>query len=140
MIDGTDSSRHNTLTPKTSLEEPRAEPHKYKSTLNSLRRDADYVGWLVLLQSLHENEKSYEALSHWYKRSRLPPPSDGRAEEKRISQERTPPPNGPSRLVPAIQPTPRFWDTIPPDVVRPLASTTLGDILVLAHRLGMVSH
>lgn len=31
----------------------------------------------------------------------------------------------------------RSWDLIPPDVVRPLASTTLGDIVILAQRLGM---
>ena len=29
------------------------------------------------------------------------------------------------------------WDLMPPDIVRPLASTTLGTLIVMAHRMGM---
>ena len=32
----------------------------------------------------------------------------------------------------------RSWDLMPPDVVRPLASTTLGSIIIMAHRMGMI--
>ena len=32
----------------------------------------------------------------------------------------------------------RSWDLMPPDIVRPLASTTLGTIIVMAHRMGMI--
>ena len=31
----------------------------------------------------------------------------------------------------------RSWDLMPPDVVRPLASTTLGTLVAIAHRIGM---
>jgi hypothetical protein len=32
----------------------------------------------------------------------------------------------------------RSWDFMPPDIVRPVASTTLGCLITMAHRMGMV--
>jgi hypothetical protein len=37
-----------------------------------------------------------------------------------------------------IKPKTRSWDLMPPDVVRPMASTTLGTLITIAHRMGMV--
>jgi hypothetical protein len=31
----------------------------------------------------------------------------------------------------------RSWDFMPPDIVRPVASTTIGCLIAMAHRLGM---
>ena len=42
-----------------------------------------------------------------------------------------------SSIVFAISKT-RSWDLMPPDVVRPLASTSLGTLISIAHRMGMV--
>ncbi|KAL3422755.1 modin [Phlyctema vagabunda] len=38
---------------------------------------------------------------------------------------------------PAVMFQRRSWDFMPPDVIRPFASATLGDMLVIVHRLGM---
>ncbi|KAF1938264.1 hypothetical protein EJ02DRAFT_514653 [Clathrospora elynae] len=37
-----------------------------------------------------------------------------------------------------IKPKTRSWDLMPPDVVRPMASTNLGTLITIAHRMGMV--
>lgn len=41
-------------------------------------------------------------------------------------------------LSPALDPREWSWDFMPPEVVRPLATTTVGTLAVLAHRMGMV--
>ena len=38
---------------------------------------------------------------------------------------------------PAITFRERSWDFMPPDIIRPFATSTVGDIIALAHRLGM---
>lgn len=43
----------------------------------------------------------------------------------------------PERRLPAVKFRERSWDFHPPDVVRPLAKTTLSDIAVIARRMGM---
>ena len=40
--------------------------------------------------------------------------------------------------IPAIRFRERSWDFMPPEIVRPFASTTLGNIIAIAHRLGMI--
>lgn len=40
--------------------------------------------------------------------------------------------------LPAVQLIRKSWDFMPPDVVRPMASTTVSDIAIMARRLGMV--
>ena len=32
----------------------------------------------------------------------------------------------------------RSWDFMPPDIVRPVSSTTVGDLITMAYRLGMI--
>ncbi|KAH8820345.1 hypothetical protein F5884DRAFT_849607 [Xylogone sp. PMI_703] len=41
-------------------------------------------------------------------------------------------------MIPTIQFVKKSWDFMPPDVVRPLASSTVGDVAIMARRLGMV--
>jgi hypothetical protein len=41
-------------------------------------------------------------------------------------------------MVPLVQFLEKSWDFIPPDIVRPLASSTVSDIAIMARRLGMV--
>ena len=41
-------------------------------------------------------------------------------------------------LIPDLKLQRRSWDFVPPDVVRPLASVTIGDLAVMARRLGMI--
>lgn len=40
--------------------------------------------------------------------------------------------------VPSVQFINRSWDFMPPDVVRPMASSTISDVAIMARRLGMV--
>ncbi|KAF8854108.1 hypothetical protein BDZ45DRAFT_747872 [Acephala macrosclerotiorum] len=73
--------------------------------------------WVPLLHWIHE--KSGESLT---------------SAEKFRDPEGTPPPK---RRLPAIIFRERSWDFQLPDVVRPLAKTTLSDIAVIARRMGM---
>ena len=41
-------------------------------------------------------------------------------------------------MIPSIQIIHKSWDFMPPDVVRPMASSTVSDIAIMARRLGMV--
>lgn len=41
-------------------------------------------------------------------------------------------------LIPDLKLQQRSWDFVPPEVVRPLASVTIGDLAILARRLGMI--
>lgn len=41
-------------------------------------------------------------------------------------------------MIPTVQFVQKSWDFMPPDIVRPLASSTVGDAAIMARRLGMV--
>lgn len=77
------------------------------------------VGWLGLMSSLQDLEHNYKSYSTGEILGR---PS--------VS-------SGLRRSHPVFIPQMQSWDLMPPDVVKPLATTTLGDILVIAHRLGL---
>ncbi|KAF9696366.1 hypothetical protein EKO04_005639 [Ascochyta lentis] len=79
----------------------------------------DQVGWISLLKQLeHLQRATWEEL---------------KALDARKSFER------PTTLIlsPAMVLREWSWDFMPPEVVRPLATTTVGTLVVLAHRLGM---
>ena len=77
----------------------------------------DQVGWLALLDQLHLLENEYGT-------QRIDPDS---AIDQPVQQM--------SRA--AITLRERSWDFMPPDIIRPVATSTVGDIIALAHRLGM---
>ena len=77
----------------------------------------DQVGWLALLDQLHVSQKVYGA-------ERNTPDSTIVSPVQQMS-------------CPAITLRERSWDFIPPDIIRPVATSTVGDIIALAHRLGM---
>lgn len=47
-------------------------------------------------------------------------------------------PGGTRVSLPTVQFIRKSWDFMPPDIVRPMASTTVSDIAIMARRLGMV--
>ena len=77
----------------------------------------DQVGWLALLDQLHLFQENY-------RRKGITPNIiiDNPMLEMNC---------------PAITLRERSWDLIPPDIIRPVATSTVGDIIALAHRLGM---
>ncbi|KAK4232755.1 hypothetical protein C8A03DRAFT_20016 [Achaetomium macrosporum] len=68
----------------------------------------ELVCWIPFLESVHEHHENLQ---------KCPPPFDS---------------------VPMLFERRRSWDFMPPDVIRPYASTTLSDIAILARRMGMV--
>ena len=87
----------------------------------------DCVRWLMLLRRLHDFQRSYSLfLSKTYR----PTPN--------YSEPKPYPPSW-RGLVTYVEITvrTRSWDFMPPDIVRPFASSTVGDIISIAHRLGM---
>ena len=82
--------------------------------MTSLNSDegGDQVGWLKLLDRLHVHHR-------WHN-----PDSGIDSPMERITW-------------PAITFRERSWDFMPPDIIRPFATSTVGDIIALAHRLGM---
>ncbi|KUJ22651.1 uncharacterized protein LY89DRAFT_306881 [Mollisia scopiformis] len=95
-----------------------ATPKKPRST-NKRKKiyRGEMASWVPLLNPIHQ--KSGESLT---------------PEEKFRDPSGFPPSN---RRLPAIIFRERSWDFQPPDVVRPLAKTTLSDIAVIARRMGM---
>ncbi|KAI9710338.1 MAG: hypothetical protein M1820_002833 [Bogoriella megaspora] len=84
--------------------------------------DSDIVGWIVLLESLqtlqwHANMSTTSGLISWV------------AEIEDIA--------APQRSMPAVVFRERSWDLMPPELTRPLAASTVGDLIVMAHRLGL---
>ena len=82
------------------------------------------AGWLSLLSRLQTLEQGY----HTMRDQSVSLVTSPRTPHGTVSMK---------RLHPVFQPLPISWDLMPPDVVRPLATTTLGDIIIIAHRLGM---
>ena len=75
----------------------------------------DQVGWLALLDQLHVLQNSYD-----------PEEISGVIDCEKGGI-----------YCPAITVCERSWDFMPPDIIRPVATSTVGDIIALAHRLGM---
>ncbi|CZR51057.1 uncharacterized protein PAC_00932 [Phialocephala subalpina] len=94
-----------------------AKKNKKKTKKQSGTYRGEMACWIPLLHWIHE--KSGGSLT---------------PEEKFRDPEGTPPPK---RRLPALIFRERSWDFQPPDVVRPLAKTTLSDIAVIARRMGM---
>lgn len=85
------------------------------------------VSWTAFIRLARMCEQSTDNALFW-------PPRSGFSEHSQAHGQ-----DGfqPVRSVTGIYLRKRTWDFMPPDVVRPLASITLGDIVVLAQRLGM---
>lgn len=87
------------------------------------RHSDELVSWLPLLHWLHEATRaSFESVD-------IPNPS--------LPGERTPTSLLTWRRYPALVMQERSWDFQPPDVIRPLAKTTVSAIAILARRMGM---
>jgi hypothetical protein len=85
----------------------------------SEENNTDQVGWISLLKQLeHLQQATWEELSSVDTRKSLETPSA-------------------MILSPAMVLREWSWDFMPPEVVRPLATTTVGTLVVLAHRMGM---
>ena len=97
---------------------------------SSSDRHGDLVSWLMLLHRLHVLQDSQSS-------------SFGDAFARGSPQEKYPnlrSPGNPRQEIKsyaAITVRTRSWDFMPPDIVRPFASSTVGDIVAIAHRLGM---
>ena len=116
LVNGTDYVPQATLTIITGDAESRRKT--YVESVNDWHYGSgDRVGWLILLDHLHLLQKDYVY------RGLLLNPVFGRPMWQ--------------MSWPAITLRERSWDFIPPDILRPVATSTVGDIIVLAHRLGM---
>ena len=82
----------------------------------------DLVGWLSLLNILHVLQQSF------FTETTYGPPLRNQLLTRAIVGSMT---------CPAISFRTRSWDFMPPDIVRPFATCNVGDIIALAHRLGM---
>ena len=87
---------------------------------------ADLVSWLVLLYHLHllQQAQTFPIDRYLNQRKGL---SVGPFHSLIFCEE--------SHVAVTIRE--RSWDFMPPEIVRPFASSTIGDIVVIAHRLGM---
>jgi hypothetical protein len=94
-----------------------SEKKASKSKKQNMTYRGEQASWVPFLHWVHQ--KSGESLN---------------SEEKFRDPEGLPPAQ---RRLPAVIFRQRSWDFHPPDVVRPLAKTTLSDIAVIARRMGM---
>lgn len=84
------------------------------------KENTDLVGWISLLKQIELLQQSV-----W-------------EEMRAIDYEKLAVTPNDLVLSPALEPREWSWDFMPPEVVRPLATTTVGTLVVLAHRMGMV--
>ena len=84
---------------------------------------SDLAGWLSLLHILHISQQHFFVLTTY-------------GNPQLIKQDLTSPVAG-NMACPGITFRTRSWDFMPPDIVRPFATSNVGDIIALAHRLGM---
>ncbi len=91
---------------------------------DSLEVENDLVSWLSLLDMLHDLQYSYFLNTTLGCAPRVVS-TLGRAQAEYMT-------------CPAITFRTRSWDFMPPEIVRPFATSNVGDILALAHRLGML--
>jgi hypothetical protein len=89
--------------------------------------DEDVVSWTILLSQLHDVQE----LQLMYT-SCLDEDGDSQRSSSNLI------PLSSSCAIVCITPKTRSWDLMPPDVVRPMASTTLGTLISMAHRMGMI--
>ena len=93
-------------------------------------RRGDLVSWLMLLHRLHVLQDS-QFSSFGDKSAR-------RSLKEKYPSLRSPrDPRQETTSYAAVRVRTRSWDFMPPDIVRPFASSTMGDIIAIAHRLGM---
>lgn len=92
--------------------------------------DEDVVSWASLLTALHNRQEvqiCHANLRTWIDTGNCPD-----------SIKLMPPGRKEKTSIVCLSLKTRSWDLMPPDVVRPVASTTLGTLISIAHRLGMV--
>ena len=118
FITGSASSRRETLSAGDS--ELRVWPARREPRSETT---SDLAGWLSLLNTLHLSQQHFFGLTTHENQQRLPHNLPGS-----VAGDMT---------CPAITFHTRSWDFMPPDIVRPFATSNVGDIIALAHRLGM---
>ena len=119
-----------TTSPTVSIEGPRRDVFNLTDTHQSKKetlvdesphegQTGDLVNWLSLLRNLHQVQgRVISALGPNTMMMHIPMAYC-------------------LMTTPAIKFRERSWDFMPPDIVRPYASSTVGEMVVLAHRLGM---
>ena len=141
-ITGTSLSRRMTFSPEQADQDCQDtfiydEKEVMGMAVSKLRKDGptDMVGWISLIDRLH-------ILQSVGKRPMVSVARDTKFYNKEAPTQRLRSwdiakylPCHPT--IPSIAIRQRSWDFMPPDFLRPVASSTVGDIIVLAHRLGM---
>ena len=117
LVDVADCIKSGTATLITGDPESRGKTHV--RAMNNLNSDesGDQVGWLDMLDHLHARQWHYHRPSN-HLNSAVDSPME-------------------QITYPAITFRERSWDFMPPNIIRPFATSTVGDIIALAHRLGM---
>ncbi|KAF2128561.1 hypothetical protein P153DRAFT_432186 [Dothidotthia symphoricarpi CBS 119687] len=121
-ITGSDDSRRRTFSRAQSSPSASFEDDE----------DEDAVSWSLLLVALHNRQQlqlmnATQAL--YYFNSGV---CSSQINPKQYASI------NPKNAILCVNPKTRSWDLMPPDVVRPVASTTLGTLISMAHRMGMV--
>lgn len=117
LVDMADYTSLGTLTLVTG--DPESRHKTYVRSINNLDSDesGDRVGWLELLDHLHLIQIAYR--------------KRGMCRDQAFKW-----PTG-QMSWPAITHRERSWDFMPPVIIRPVATSTVGEIIALAHWLGM---
>lgn len=109
----------------------------------------DAVGWMWLLKALHERQKvqlrDTGRMGVWLAEEKISAnirawlgPRTEELEYNRDAEVYFGTLFKHQTAIVSLQRRTRSWDLMPPEVVRPLASTTLGTLISIAHRMGMV--
>ncbi|CAF9923079.1 hypothetical protein IMSHALPRED_005846 [Imshaugia aleurites] len=119
FIEGSPTSRRETYTDQVSL----GGTERLREFNGYSEANDDLVSWLSFLSMLHHFQFFYFS-DTIYGRN----PQFNLNDSWALAGKMT---------CPAITFRTRSWDFMPPDIVRPFATSNVGDILALAHRLGL---
>lgn len=111
---------------------PQSRRNTLMDGIESGADNSDLVGWITLLDRLHRLQGQLPPSTYWdginFQKNLVKP--QGERQDTVVKSINT-------MTCPTISLRQRSWDLVPPDVIRPFASSTVGDVIVLTHRLGM---
>lgn len=125
FVNGTDDSLTKTRTLWASDENKRINAMKGNQVHTA---DNERATWVTLLSHLQSMEKESDEWQKKQPAKDAPPPAGQKVEIAGFDSH---------SLVVALQPKKRSWDTMPPDVRKPYATTTICHLLEIAAMMGI---
>lgn len=135
FVKGTEQSEDETRTPSSEAEKRKKDSQRPSKQAREYVHTADNerANWFILLQALHSMERNsmdWQQKKLMKDKASLGPKASMHLPEEVASWDK-------HSVVVALQPKRKSWDTMPSDVKKPYATTTICHIIEMAAMLGL---